>query len=214
MFKIEWSATGLFAWLKKHPEIERTRALRLVIQECQAQTFDDYMRGKMFPNFQQRFLPSAFSIYGFTARTEKYQARQMKKLGAVMPYYSPRRTNYGRLALALTEKHLSVKKILRAIRQVTRSAVHMRDLLKLPVAGFNIGSLSSSHFVRTTLRLPGARVMNQGGAKTEVYREEILDLTKGGGRDQRAIVKALNARMSVTMKALFNSAPRTSFVTS
>lgn len=131
-----------------------------------------------------RLAPSAFQMYGFTKRTQRYQKAQRKAMGTVLPYYSPRRLDLSRLVTAAARGN-AVALIAAASNLIKQE--HMANQIVRP-GGFTISTRVTRGASRVAIRYPGARALNQGGAKNAVYRKELADWSMGGGRDSRAIL--------------------------
>jgi hypothetical protein len=158
-------------------------------REAQIRALADFMTGRMSPRFADRLQPSAFGVYGFAARSQKYQRQQIKVLGAVFPYYGPWRRNYARLATAILRG--KVKAVLSAVRNLVTRQVHLRELITKPGVGFAINQTGTRKIV-TQLTLPGASALNRAGSKGRLFRQQLGDLTRGGNRDAIAVYRRMN----------------------
>ena len=65
------------------------------------------------------------------------------------------------------------------------SRTPMRKLITR-TGGYAI-SVRGGTTLKVKLTLPGARILNRGGAKNEIYRQQLLDFSLGGGRDKSYI---------------------------
>jgi hypothetical protein len=63
----------------------------------------------------------------------------------------------------------------------------MREGVFVPGSGFNVHAGRNGPEAVVELTLPGATILNKGGAKNAVYRKELLDMTLGGGVDEKWI---------------------------
>jgi hypothetical protein len=179
MFTVGWTAKGIYATAKVGDSAIVARAWL----SAGKQALEEYVTGRGHPALIDRFQASAFARYGFAGRTPKYQKAQMKWLGAVLPYVSPRRGSYGAVATALLKGNLS--KAMHAFNR-SQGGPRMRDLVRQPGIGYRI-TASGKRLLVLRLRLPGARALNQLGGRGEVYRQQFVDLSRGGGRDIRWI---------------------------
>lgn len=191
MILIRLSASGLFgfAMRKDKDEIFTARASR-----AQVQAVTDFMVGRTSPTFADRLQPSAFGIYGFQRRDEAYQALQRRRLGGVFPYYGPWKRNFTRLAVALLRG--KAKATVTALRDLIIRQVHMRDIITKPGIGFTVSQTVGARQIVTQLRLPGARVLNAGGAKNAIYRSQLGNFTLGGNRDSIAIYRRMGVLLN------------------
>ncbi len=208
LFRIDWRASGIFAWLKQRGQSKIESDVGTITRGAQQQALREWVTRRTSPSLSDRFKPSAFGIYGFTPRSDKYQRRQIKVLGKPTPYLSPRRRNYGSLAKAVSNPKASAMSILRAAQQIAKSSVHMRDLVRIPGGGYSIQpGGGGARAVTTVLKMPGARILNKGGSRNEPYRKQLLDLTLGGGRDANWIVHRTNDLIIQALKRAYGSAP-------
>jgi hypothetical protein len=187
MFRISVTGKGFFAWVKPDQGRKAVADLRWAIAEAHKTAYREYMTGRLTANFRERLEPSAFGVYGMTSRSAKYQKAQLKKLGSIYPYYSPRGMDFGAIAKALANPTIDLKRIARAMVQSMSSGMHMRDLIRIQGSGWNVRFTVTSKYVRSVLRLPGARALNKGGSKNAIYRQQLADLSMGGGRDKAAL---------------------------
>lgn len=207
MLQIRLTAKGVFAFAKR-PKSTRDRQFISVVKHFQKEALSDYATGKMRPNLRGRGDASAFGIYGFKPRSNKYQKQQRRVLGVVRPYYSPRRANFAALATEVTRAASGRGNAIRLLRAVqglyNNSRPHMIDLITRPIIGHTIHQTGRMN-LRTSLRLPGARILNRGGAKNEVYKNQLLNLNMGGGRDKRAIIARFQNKVRDWMPLFFKS---------
>lgn len=139
------------------------------------------------PSLSERMQPSAYPKYGMKHRSPAYTKDQIRANGVAQPYASPRRFNWGRIAAIIAQGDKADPiQLLRAMQSIARkNTTPMRKLVVRP-GGYRI-TVAGKHVVRARITLPGARVLNKGGSRNEAYRNELLDFTKGGGRDSRWI---------------------------
>lgn len=141
-------------------------------------------RGSTATKLADRLAPSAFQVYGFAKRSAKYMKAQRKALGAPRPYYSPRSLDISRLAVAALRGKANA--LVAAAKHLVRQE-HMASLIVRP-GGFTLVSTVNGKTARVVIKYPGARALNQGGAKNAIFRQELADWSKGGGRDARAVL--------------------------
>lgn len=206
MFKFLWTVKGLFA-AAQQPKQTVAEQVTSIVKGVQVSVLTDYALGKMTPSLRDRLKPSAFAIYKFTRRTKKYEKQQIRALGTIRPYYSPRKLNFLKVAKAITDRNMNPMKLLRAVGSLNKGP-HMADLLKMPGVGFAVKS-SGKRKVVTRLTLPGARILNKLGGRGKIYREELLDMSLGGARDFRAIKREIKERLEAIFWKSFTEHPRT-----
>jgi hypothetical protein len=181
MFRIAISVRGMLAAAMKTTDDEiASRA-----QSCLVDALREWVTRRASPGMRDRFGPGAYASRGFTHRNEHYERRQAKYLpGGIQPYAKPKKTNYLRLALAVSK--VNPKRILRELQDLVESTP-MRQAVFVEGSGFNVASNAGSARsgnVNGKLTLPGANKMNRGGNKGAIFRRELLDLSLGGGVDR------------------------------
>lgn len=182
------SASGVFAFARK-PRGKREREMALLVKAIQHGILTDYASGGMRPSLKDRLQPSGLAVYGLSPRSTKYRIRQIKTLGVIRPYFSPRRMNFARLALATTKGN--AQQMIRATEALTRFKPHMADIIHKPGIGFNVRHMGGRN-VRSSITYPVARKLNSD--RNKKYRKELTNLTLGGGRDRRALLRELSNR--------------------
>ena len=159
----ELRAQGLWAWLEAHPDAIGRRRIRELAIQSQEQAWAEFMAGKSEDaGIGLRFSPRGWDALGLTARGAKYERYKAKKMGGRnLPYVSP------------------------------GNGPHLRDLLKVKGPGYAItpGRGEGPGGVSTTLKLPGARILNRiRKPKGEIYRAEFLQLKERARHQGTAIV--------------------------
>lgn len=181
MISMKMSFSGLFGRLRKG---DLANEVRTRTRSCLEDAVKDWVTGKQDPSLSSRVGPAALATYGFKRRSPAYVKQQIRTLGREQPYASPRWTNYGRLADALLKG--DPRAILRATQWLVRnSRTPMRKLITRP-GGYAI-SVKGGNTLKVKITLPGARILNRGGSRNEVYRKQLLDMSLGGGRDRAFI---------------------------
>ncbi len=213
MITIRWHAKSFFGWVAKRTEPQRNQEILATAQHANEVTLTRYAAGQTNPNLQSRMRPDGFELYGLAERSFTYRRRQLKVLGVLTPYYSPRRVDFLSLARVIANgkvNHKKVEKILKAVRKMVENKPHMRELLKIPGFGFVVKSSMASRQVKTSLALPGARILNRGrdAEKSAIYRAQLSDLQRGGGRDIKEINRVRNAMFLTTMRERMIRHPR------
>jgi hypothetical protein len=148
--------TGFFAWLHNF-----NVTVKQINELAQANLYvqeDRFMKDRN--GFSIRFSQSAYSRLALTKRTPATILRKMKRFGRDLPYHS--------------------------ILKNPSGGQHMKDLLVLPGVGYSLRATSASQVAKVTLKLPGARKLNNlstGGKKPVVnaakYREELIGFYAG-----------------------------------
>ncbi len=213
MITIRWHAKSFFGWVAKRKEPQRNQEILAAAQTSNEVALTRYAAGQTNPNLQSRMRPDGFELYGLAERSFTYRRRQMKVLGVLTPYFSPRRVDFLSLARAVSNgkiNHRKVQKIIDAVRKMVDGKPHMRELLKIPGLGFVIKSSKAARAVKTSLTLPGARILNRGRdpEKSAIYRAQLVDLQRGAGRDIREINRVRNALFLATMREKMIRHPR------
>ncbi|HYF24666.1 MAG TPA: hypothetical protein VD931_02905 [Baekduia sp.] len=180
--KIEWSASGYFQTALV-PAARRDAMIASEIQGAQAQAVRSYLTGRMSPNIFDRLKPGAFFTYDFTPRSEAYRKRQRRILGEERPYHSPRRRNFAKLATAIGQRNPMA--IIRALDEINGRQAHMSEILRRPGA-YSLKPAKGARIAQTAWTLPGAKILNR---VKDTYRRQFTDLSRGGGRDARAILE-------------------------
>jgi hypothetical protein len=184
VIKLTMKFTGLFGRVKRgEGRAMANEAGRAAV----TQAMTEWVTRRGDPSLSARMAPGAFSTYGMTKRSEKYTKEQRRANGVIQPYASPRRPNVQKLALIIARaEKTNPQQLLRALRELHRlHTTPMRQLVVRP-GGYRI-MVGGSNTVRARITLPGARILNKAGPKGEVYRRELLDFSKGAGRDSRWI---------------------------
>lgn len=203
MFQIRIKVRGLFGYAKQTAS-KRRQGLAVIVKSAQVQAFTEYATGRLRPSLRDRLMPAAFGVYGFKKREAKYQRRQIKVLGTIRPYYSPRRPNLLKVTQAIVSgKALA---IVRATQDVAVRQAHMADILRRPGSGYNVVSRGKTS-VKTRLTLPGAKILNKLGSTGAIYRAQLLDLTLGGGRDAKAIMSRIDDIVGPDLVAAIQATP-------
>lgn len=209
MFKFKQSASGFWSFSKNRRKDE---ILNLAASAAMKTALVDYATGKLADaKLRDRFKPSAFAMYGFSARSRKYMKRQQKYMGAATPYVSPRPVNLTRTALAITDLASGRGNpiaLMRAIQNNLKpwSAPHMRDLITRP-GGFTL-RITGKRKSTVSIRYPGARILNRAGPRSETYRKELIDLNLGGRRDLLAILSRANEKYDEIVEDHISKAPK------
>ncbi len=192
MIRLAMKFSGLYGRVQRGESREIANAAgRAAVQ----QAMTEWVTRPGDPSLSSRMAPSAFAAYGMKKRSEAYTKDQRRANGVVQPYASPRRFNWARIAaiIAMGDK-ADPRQLLRAMQAIQRrNTTPMRKLVTRP-GGYRI-AIVGGHTVRARLTLPGARVLNKGGAKNAVYRRELLDLSKGAGRDSAWIWRRVQQLM-------------------
>jgi hypothetical protein len=178
VFALALKPTGLlrFAVLP-----QRDQVLTDLAAATLTQALAEYASGRMpRANARMRFEASAFSRQGFLPRSNGYTRRQMRMLGRVLPYVSPRRANLAGVALSLAKAARSPNAgaALGVIKAISKAmAPRMRDLVLRPGIGHRIMRSAGRRRVLVSVSWPGARVLNrQGGTHAETYRRQWANL--------------------------------------
>ena len=189
MIKLKITASGFMGRIKKgtagdHVKKQAKNAVEEAVSE--------WVTRSASPGLGDRFETSAFATHQLTRRSPSYVKLQKWANGVAPPYRSPRKFTWARLALALSRADkANPLEIIRATAQLKRAyTTPMRQLVTRP-GGYRVTAAINST-IKATLTLPGARVLNKGGAKNAVYRKELLDLNKGGGRDRSFIIARIH----------------------
>lgn len=143
---------GLFAWIEQNSQGVTVDRLHALMREAQHEAWMEFVTGKtQSDGLPGRFSPKAWDLLGLTRRSKSYEQRKMRVFGGRdVPYTSPRKGG----------------------------TAHMRDLLKVKGSGFNLTPRSGGDVVTTTLKLPGARILNfVRNPQGAIYRSEFLQLT-------------------------------------
>lgn len=157
-------------------------------KSCLEDAVRDWVTGRQSASLSSRMKPGAIGAYGFKRRSPKYVKQQIRSMGAETPYASPRGTlNFARLTTELLKGgNANPLVIARAMKSLARNMrTPMRKLVVRP-GGYLI-RITGGTRIKVKLTLPGARILNKGGSRNEAYRRELLDFTKGGGKDRSFI---------------------------
>ncbi len=149
------------------------------------------------PSLSSRMQPSAFATHGMKKRSPAYTKDQIRANGVAQPYASPRRFNWGRIAAIIAQgDKADPRQLLRAMQAIQRkNTTPMRKLVVRP-GGYRV-AITGGNVVRARITLPGARVLNKGGSRNEAYKRELLDMSKGAGRDSAWIWRRVHQLMFV-----------------
>jgi hypothetical protein len=188
---LELQGRGFWAWLKRHHVSLRVQLLAEIIARAQAQAFVEWATRSGDESLQVRFTERAWGLKGFAPRSMGYQKRQLKAFNKLLPYVSPRSTfNALAVAKAITTTNPNARTILRALQP---KGPHARELVRQPIAGFNIRVRQRSRSVKTSMTLPGMRILNRlADPWGSIYRKEFLAFHGGGSADGRWISKRAN----------------------
>jgi hypothetical protein len=179
MIKMAISFTGMMGRIKKGTAGDWVKAqVRTIVEDATR----EWITRKGSPSLAARTEPSAFSVYGMKHRSKEYEKEQVRANGSAQPYASPRRYNYARLAGAITKGNAI--EFLRASRELSRLMTTPMRKAITRTGGYALRVSGGAGKIKTSISLPGARVLNRGGAKNAIYRRELLDMSKGGRRDQ------------------------------
>lgn len=169
-------------------------------KSCLEEAVKDWVTGRQSASLSSRMKPGAIGTYGFKRRSPEYVKQQIRRLGAEIPYASPRYAlNFARLATELAKgARANPLALARAAQSLARNMrTPMRKLVVRP-GGYLI-RITGGTAIKVKLTLPGARIMNKGGSRNEAYRRELLDFDKGAGRDRAFIFarcqQLMNARV-------------------
>jgi hypothetical protein len=174
--------------------LKAPKQIRPIARAALAQSLSEYARGEgRYASVTDRFGRSGGALYGFRMRSPGYVRRQTRDLRLRGPaaFVSPRNIPVRQLISAVqgvasarggAATMLASSRALSAV--AAQSRPHMRDLVTKPGIGHQIRSSGSTR-INLTLTWPGARVLNTH----PVYADEFRDLTKGGNRDWRAILR-------------------------
>lgn len=177
-------------------------------RSCLVDSVEEWIVGRQSPSLRDRFGPNAYSRYGFTRRTPKYEKAQKRVLGAAQPYASPRGLNFQRAALAIAKGAGDPRAIVRAARDLIHQfGTPMRVRIFQP-GGHTVRAVGS-RLIRVRLTLPGARNLNRGGAKSAVYQKELLDMSLAARRDERWIFLRCDQLMRERVWWVLNNHPAT-----
>jgi hypothetical protein len=184
MIKLKLTFGGLLGRVRKGDLGNEVKART---KSCLEDACKDWVTGKQTASLSSRMKPGAVGAYGFKRRSPEYVKQQVRQLGAEIPYASPRWHNYARLTTELLKgDKANPLAIARAMKYLARNMrTPMRKLVVRP-GGYLIRIAGSTN-ITARITLPGARILNKGGSRNEAYRNELLDFTKGGGRDRAFI---------------------------
>ncbi|MBA3685243.1 MAG: hypothetical protein H0W72_08385 [Planctomycetes bacterium] len=130
----------------------RDRDIRTIARQAVKQATQEFATRTGRESLDFRFSDKAFGPLQLKPRSVKYRKRQTSLFGRALPFTSPR-----------------------------RKVGHMRDLVRLPVAGHRVSNKNGgSGDVVAQLTVTGARILN----RRPEYRAEFLNLNRGGrGQD-------------------------------
>ncbi len=203
MIRVTLSAKGVFAFARK-PKNEREKIYMGMVKKAQHEILSEYASGRTWgAKLGDRLKPSAWAIYGLKPRSAGYQRQQIRALGVITPYASPRVMHLGELTRNIIEGR--VQRVIRELKKLSdHNHPHMADILTKPTVGFTVKQFSVRTNVRSTLRLPGARILNRN-PQNQVYSNQLLNLNLGGGRDRIALLRRLNQRLADYQHILFRA---------
>jgi len=182
VIKIDWKASGVFSLKRDQSAPLLTEASSVSLKAAMNEWATG--KGETFSTLGDRLKPSAFSVYGFTKRTSKYRKQQIRAFGQAVPYRSPRKLDFSQLAVAAIR--MKGQAVIAALARINKSE-HMYKLVTRP-GGFTLISNKGGKSAKVTIRYPGAKALNIGGAKNAIYRKEFADWSMGGGRDGAAVL--------------------------
>ncbi len=185
MIALKMKFGGLFGRMKRG---DAANLVRSTARACLHQAVEEYVTGTQEPSLSKRMVPGAIMSYGFKRRDPEYVKQQKRDGGGERPYSSPRKTNYARLAMIISRPdRVSPLQLLRATEALARAyRTPMKKLVTRP-GGYRILVAGAGNVLRIKLTLPGARILNRGGSRNEAYRNQLLDLSLGAGRDRAFI---------------------------
>jgi hypothetical protein len=163
---------------------QRDPILSAIAAECVAVALYEWATGQLKTKLADRVGANAFALYGFAARSARYQEQQRRRLGTIRAYFSPRRLNVANVVTQAARHNAAG--VIRALFEVATRQPHLADLITRPLVGFMIRR-SAGKNPRVQITLPGARVLNRN-PKSAIFRQQLLDLGMGGGRDAHAII--------------------------
>jgi len=150
---ISIDAIGLWAWVAKNPESVRTTQIRAMVRVAHRNTWRAWADAPNGVNYglRMRFTERAFGILNLSPRTAKYRDRQRLSLGKVLPYVSP----MGGMA----------------------RSTHMYKQVTQEGSGWNPRSRGLNE-IHTSIKIPGARILNRMNGVREKYRTEFYDVKR------------------------------------
>lgn len=183
MINIAWTAKGVFSLKPGQADAVLIQASTTVLNSAMYEWATGV--GPVATHLKDRMAPTAFTVYGFTKRSAKYQTKQMKAHGIIRPYFSPRRIDISALLVGTLKGNLQM--VLSQAQRMSK-APHMANLITKPGIGFTLTTKARARLVTVKITYPGARALNAGGAKNAIYRTELADWSKGGSRDAKAVI--------------------------
>jgi hypothetical protein len=216
MLSVDYTLKGIMAFATRGGRSTRQKAINRYWSAAIREALSLYATGRLpKASILDRFKPGADGVYGFTDRTAEYDARKMRALGRDMPYYSPRGRKGSLLQLAnlaagaANGKKISARALVSALQRGSSSnngRPHMRDLVRIPGAGHVIQTRGTSK-ITTTIKWPGARILNRLADRAPQYRREFSDLRMGGGRDLVSILKYAEQKYKRDFAAFVRAQP-------
>lgn len=182
MLKLQLTFGGLLGRVRKGDLGNEVKART---KSCLEDAVKEWVTGRQSASLSSRMKPGALGTYGFKRRSPEYVKQQIRSLGAETPYASPRgNLNFARLATELAKgANANPLAIARAMQSLARNMrTPMRKLVVRP--GGYLVRVTGGTKLKVKITLPGARILNKGGSRNEAYRRELLDFSKGGGRDR------------------------------
>lgn len=189
MFEISFERRGVAKFITSEAKTGGAQ-IKTCVRAALRTALVKYATGRLRgASLRDRMIPGAFQRYHFSRRDARYERQQIRRLGQLIPYYSPRIIDMAGLTIALTKGN--AQDLFRKVADMAnRYKPHLRDLVRVPGTGFTVReSPNSSRTVSAFLALPGARVLNRNknGVSGAAYREELLDFSLGGNRDAMAL---------------------------
>lgn len=218
MISVDYTTSGVMAFATRGGRSFRQRTINRLWSRALGNALSLYATGKLRgANILDRFKPGADKVYGFSGRTAKYDEWQKRTMGTTRPYFSPRGTRRGSLLPLAKQlvniangRTISAKALVNALargQNRDRSKPHMRDIVRVPGRGHNIITRGKGK-MKTTIKWPGARILNRLKHRAPEYRREFADLRMGGGRDIIAIMRHAKSAYLKDFKELAASLPR------
>lgn len=188
---------GIIALLvdRRAPEIYRDLWIGALTQAA-----IEYCTGRLQrTSVKDRFGEAAFSTHRYAQRDGGYQDRQLKHIGRVVPFFSPRAPmNFLKVAKALTEP--SAGNTISALKDIERqNKPHLRDVITQPGIGWRV-TVTGKNKPRLKIIWPAARILNT----RPKYAAEWRDLRRGGA--YRAIMARAKQLVDRGMKARADAA--------
>lgn len=202
MIEIQVRTKGVMR-LAQMGKSQRDPILSAIAGESVAVAIYEWAIGKLRTKLADRVGVNAFALYGFQARSAKYRKQQRRKLGLERAYYSPRGLNISNVVTQAARHNAAG--VIRALYQLSKTGPHLADLIAKPRIGFMIRRTNGKH-PTVQITLPSARVLNRN-PKSAIYRQQLLDLGLGGGRDSLTIIARAEAVYRLALQRL-NPSPQ------